>query len=35
MHTYFFSPDYKPQFLPTTTASPHETIIIQKTLVEE
>jgi hypothetical protein len=35
MHTYFFSPDYKPQFLPTATASPHETIIIQTALVEE
>ncbi|KAF1833788.1 hypothetical protein BDW02DRAFT_499724 [Decorospora gaudefroyi] len=35
IHTYFFSPDYKPQFSSSITASPNESITIQKALVEE
>ncbi|KAG9189626.1 hypothetical protein G6011_06494 [Alternaria panax] len=35
VHTYFFSPDYKPQFCPPTKASANESITIQRALVEE
>ncbi|CAN9293167.1 unnamed protein product [Alternaria alternata] len=35
VHTYFFSPDYKPQFRPSTTAPGKESITIQKALIEE
>ncbi|KAL1796413.1 hypothetical protein ACET3X_004953 [Alternaria dauci] len=35
VHTYFFSPDYKPQFRPSTTTSDNESITIQKALIEE
>lgn len=35
MHTYFFSPDYEPQFCSSTKASANESITIQKALVEE
>ncbi|KAL6162949.1 hypothetical protein ACJQWK_10546 [Exserohilum turcicum] len=35
VHTYFFSPDYKPQFSPCMDPSVQESINIQKSLVEE
>ncbi|KAH7402410.1 hypothetical protein BKA66DRAFT_564328 [Pyrenochaeta sp. MPI-SDFR-AT-0127] len=35
VHSYFFRPDYKPQFSPSPTASPTNCIIIDKGLVEE
>jgi hypothetical protein len=35
VHSYFFSPDYEPQFCPSTKASANESITIQKALVEE
>jgi len=35
VHTYFFDPDYEPQFSPSETAPGKESITIQKALVEE
>lgn len=35
VHSYFFRPNYKPQFLPASKPSPSNTIIIHKALVEE
>ncbi|KAI4712928.1 hypothetical protein J4E89_001906 [Alternaria sp. Ai002NY15] len=35
VHTYFFDPDYEPQFSPSETVPGKESITIQKALVEE
>jgi hypothetical protein len=35
VHTYFFDPDYEPQFCPSETVPGNESITIQKALVEE